>query len=90
MDMLELRPIHLPNGCLGIDATSIIAAAKAAVARRVELDPMVKFTVKVNGQLHFLKIPRALERVLQTITPGRKCQVFRNLGFGVTIDFDID
>jgi hypothetical protein len=88
--IFELRPIQLSDGSIGVDTKTLIEAAKAAVARRVEIDPMVKFTVKVDGERHFLKSTRALKKVLQGITPGAKCQVFRNLGLGATLDFDID
>jgi hypothetical protein len=88
--IFELNQVQLPSGCVGVDTKPLIAAAKAAVARRVEIDPMVKFTVKVDGEFHFIKSIRALEKVLQAITPGSKCRVFRNAGFGATLDFDID
>jgi hypothetical protein len=91
-EILELRQVQLSNGCVGVDAAPLIAAAKAAAARRPgqELCHAVKFTVCLDGERHECKSVKALEKVLQAITPGSKCRVFRNAGFGATLDFDID
>lgn len=88
----ELHPIQLPNGCVGVDVNPLVAAAKAAAARRPgqELGPMVKFVVRVDGEQRECKSVRALEKVLQDIMPGAKCRIFRNAGFGATVDFDIN
>jgi Fe2+ transport system protein FeoA len=51
---------------------------------------MVKFVVRVDGKWHECKNVQSLEKVLQGILPGSKCRVFRNAGFGATIDFDIN
>jgi hypothetical protein len=90
--IFELNPIHIPNGCVGVDAAPLIEAAKAAAARRPgqELGPMVKFVVRVDGKWHECKNVQSLEKVLQGILPGSKCRVFRNACFGATVDFDIN
>jgi hypothetical protein len=51
---------------------------------------MVKFVVRVDGEQRECKSVRALEKVLQDIMPGAKCRIFRNAGFGATVDFDIN
>jgi hypothetical protein len=90
--IFELFPVRLSDGSIGVDTKPLIEAAKAAAARRhgQELGSMVKFTVQVDGERHECKSVRALEKVLQAITPGAKCRIFRNAGLGATLDFDIN
>jgi hypothetical protein len=90
--IFELRPIQLPNGCIGVDTTPIVAAAKAAAAKRPgqTRGPMVQFLVILDGEFHFIKSTRALKKLLNRESRGSRCQVFRNAGNGATVDFDID
>lgn len=90
MTTLTLSLIIRPDGCLMPDTAPVIAAAvKAAESRRGAVrGNMPRFTLKVDGLSRYYKTVAALTTALESIAGGSACRVFRNAGFGATIDFN--
>jgi hypothetical protein len=90
--IITLETQTLSNGCTQTYAKPVVKAAiKAAEVREgrtASERAMPRFLVKVDGERHEFKQARTLEKFLFSIKSGATCQVFRNAGFGATIDFD--
>jgi len=88
---IKLETQTLSNGCTQAWAKPVvIAAVKAAEVREgrtASERAMPRFLVKVDGERHEFKQTRTLEKFLSCIAIGSTCNVFRNAGFGATIDF---
>lgn len=91
--MITLEKQTLENGCIQAWATPVVTAAvKAAEVREgrtASERATPRFLVKVDGERHEFKQVRTLEKFLACIAIGSTCRVFRNAGFGATIDFDV-
>ncbi|MEK0448760.1 MAG: hypothetical protein RL088_1028 [Verrucomicrobiota bacterium] len=89
---IKLETQTLANGCTQAFAKPVVkAAVKAAEVREgrtASERAMPRFLVKVDGEKHEFKQARTLEKFLSCIAIGSTCRVFRNAGFGATIDFD--
>lgn len=90
--IIKLETQTLSNGCTQSYVKPVVkAAVKAAEVRdgRTASERATpRFLVKVDGERHEFKQARTLEKFLLNIAIGSTCQVFRNAGFGATIDFD--
>lgn len=80
------------NGCIAPFTQPIerkaANLAKPRDGQRASLRAVPRFTVKVDGNVfRCAKIP-TLHNFLSSIVVGAKCRVFRNAGWGATIDFD--
>lgn len=90
-DILEIKSFER-DGCICPDVSEIVKTAKfcakgrdgAPASRRA----LPRFTVKVDGGKITTEREDTLKKTLCGIRPGSKCRVFRNSGWGSTIDFD--
>jgi hypothetical protein len=89
---IKLETQTLSNGCTQAWVQPVVkAAAKAAEVREGRTAAeraTARFLVKVDGERHEFKQARTLSKFLACIAIGSTCRVFRNAGFGATIDFD--
>lgn len=80
------------DGCIAVWTLPVIKAAVKAAAvregRRASERALPRFTVKVDGDSLTCERSDRLAKILSDIRSGAKCRVFRNAGFGATIDFD--
>ena len=92
-ETIELRAQTWENGCTNPYARPVVTAAvKAAKPREGRLASeraMPRFLVKIDGERHEFKQERTLAKFLLGVAIGSRCRVFRNAGFGATIDFDL-
>ena len=85
---IKLETQTLANGCIQAYAKPVVKAAEVREGRTASERAMPRFLVKVDGEKHEFKQARTLEKFLACIAIGSTCRVFRNAGFGATIDFD--
>lgn len=88
----KLEKQTLPDGCAQPFIAPVVRAAvtcaKVREGRTAAERTLPRFTVKADGERHEFTQTRALEKLLSCIAIGSTCRVFRNAGFGATIDFD--
>lgn len=86
----KLEKKTLSDGCIQPYVEPVIRyAVKKAKERQRDRAGFPRFTVKVDGEHHPFAQERKLRQFLLSINIGADCEVFRNGGYGATINFDI-
>lgn len=90
--IITLQWKTLENGCVAIDCGDLIKAANECAAPRkgCRRGAFPRYILKCDGERVETSNVRRLLKELQTIRAGSKCRVFRNAGYGATIDFDFE
>ena len=93
MTTIKIQRQTWENGCIAPFVFPVVqAAVKAAEVREgrtASERATPRFLVKIDGERHEFKQERALAKFLMGVAIGSTCHVFRNAGFGATIDFDL-
>ena len=83
---------ELPDGCWDTFAEPVIRhAVRCATPREgfgAKARTLPRFLIKVDEETLSVGTVPALRKLLASVNPGAKCRVFRNAGFGATIDFE--
>lgn len=80
------------DGCLCINTLPLIRAAVFAAKSRNKSASgraTARFTVKIDGEKFTCEREDKLASILSSVAGGSKCRIFRNAGWGATLDFDI-
>lgn len=85
-----LNPVQNEHGDIGPNIGPIILRARRAAGTDEERAGFPRFLVKVDECHYTTNSSYALEKYLSSFRIGTKCQVFRNVGHGATIDFEYE
>lgn len=83
-----LQPRTLPDGCRAIDTAPVLAAALPFIGTPAQRVKFPRFTVIVDSVHHHFERSDAFCRFLGDIVVGSTCRIYRNMGKGVTLNFD--
>jgi hypothetical protein len=84
----QLQTVQTPCGCIAIDAAATIEAATPFIAPPSRRQKFPRFIVIVDEKRFEADRVSAFRRFISQIQGGSKCLMFRNMGGGVTLNFD--
>lgn len=85
---ITLQPLKLADGCTTIDTSPVLAAALPFIGTAAQRFGFPRFTVVVDDIHHRFERKDAFCRFLAEIQSGSTCRIYRNMGKGVTLNFD--